>query len=158
MAERRKQGLCFNCDEQYVRGHRCQRLFFIEVDDYEDDSPTDDTTDDAIHTPTMSLHVITGLWSIRVNETMQLRVTISTTDFIALLDSGSTHNFISEIPVARTGLTLEPCPGLHIEVTNGDHVTGDGLCRDMALQVDGEHYKVDDLAIPFGGFDIVLGI
>ena len=37
MAERRRKGLCFNCDEQYVRGHKCQRLFYLEVTDDDDD-------------------------------------------------------------------------------------------------------------------------
>jgi hypothetical protein len=32
--ERRRQGLCYNCDEPYVPGHVCQQLFYIEVDDY----------------------------------------------------------------------------------------------------------------------------
>jgi hypothetical protein len=34
MAERRKQGLCYNCNEPYVRGHKCVRLFFLEASDY----------------------------------------------------------------------------------------------------------------------------
>ena len=37
MMERRRQGLCYNCDEPYVRGHQCQRLFFLEVSDYTSD-------------------------------------------------------------------------------------------------------------------------
>ena len=32
MDDRRAKGLCFNCDEIYVRGHRCSRLFFMEDD------------------------------------------------------------------------------------------------------------------------------
>ena len=32
--ERRRQGLCFNCDEPYVRGHICKRLFYLETSDY----------------------------------------------------------------------------------------------------------------------------
>lgn len=28
--ERRRQGLCYNCDEQYVRGHCCSRLFYLK--------------------------------------------------------------------------------------------------------------------------------
>jgi hypothetical protein len=31
MAERRCQGLCNKCDELFVRGHHCQRLFYLEV-------------------------------------------------------------------------------------------------------------------------------
>jgi hypothetical protein len=33
MEDRRSKGLCFNCDEKYVRGHRCKRLFYIESAD-----------------------------------------------------------------------------------------------------------------------------
>jgi hypothetical protein len=36
--ERRQQGLCFNCDEPYVRRHVCQRLFYLEVDDFLDEA------------------------------------------------------------------------------------------------------------------------
>lgn len=37
MAERRRQGLCYNCDEPYVRGHKCARLFYLEVSDFDTD-------------------------------------------------------------------------------------------------------------------------
>lgn len=36
MAERRRQGLCYNYDEQYVRGHRCPHLFYLEAEDFID--------------------------------------------------------------------------------------------------------------------------
>jgi hypothetical protein len=36
-----RQGLCYNCDEPYVRGHVCQRLFYLELADFVDnDIPT----------------------------------------------------------------------------------------------------------------------
>jgi hypothetical protein len=43
-ADCRKLGLCYNCDEPYVRGHKCPHLFYLEVTDYvveelEDDAP-----------------------------------------------------------------------------------------------------------------------
>ena len=41
MADRRKLGLCYNCDEQYVRGHQCQHLFYLEVPDYVVEEPVD---------------------------------------------------------------------------------------------------------------------
>jgi hypothetical protein len=37
MAKRRRQGLYYNCDEQYVQGHRCPRLFYLEDTDFEED-------------------------------------------------------------------------------------------------------------------------
>mgnify|MGYP006961252042 CR=1 FL=1 len=38
--ERRRQGLCFNCDEPYVPGHVCPRLFYLEVADYIEEDTT----------------------------------------------------------------------------------------------------------------------
>uniref|UniRef100_A0A453HDP2 Uncharacterized protein n=1 Tax=Aegilops tauschii subsp. strangulata TaxID=200361 RepID=A0A453HDP2_AEGTS len=34
LLERRRQGLCFNCDEPYTPSHACPRLFYLEVADY----------------------------------------------------------------------------------------------------------------------------
>jgi hypothetical protein len=45
MVERCKQGLCYNCDEPYVRGHRYPRLFYLEVTDFADDEIKGDTYD-----------------------------------------------------------------------------------------------------------------
>lgn len=39
MEARKEKGLCFNCDEKYIRGHRCQRrqLFLFIADDDEEE-------------------------------------------------------------------------------------------------------------------------
>src|SRR3954469_25103680 len=38
--ERRRQGLCFNCDEKYAPGHTCARLFYLETVDDADSPPS----------------------------------------------------------------------------------------------------------------------
>ena len=43
MAEHRQQGLCYNCDEQYTRGHKCPRLFYLEVTDADEDDTEEST-------------------------------------------------------------------------------------------------------------------
>jgi hypothetical protein len=35
--ERLRQGLCYNYDEPFVRGHQCKRLFYLDLGDYVDD-------------------------------------------------------------------------------------------------------------------------
>ena len=111
MAERRKQGLCYNCDEPYVHGHKCARLFFLEAADYIVQEPEDDDNGPAASPisaapfdpdePLISLSAITG---IRAEDTMQLRVRIGAHELTALLDSGSTHNFVNASAARRTGL------------------------------------------------------
>jgi hypothetical protein len=155
MAERRRQGLYYNCDEQYVPGHRCARLFFIELDDFAaEDAPLEED----LEIPHISLHAITGLWSIRVTDTVQLRVVIGTHTFIALLDTGSTHSFIDSSALDALGLQPETRPGLRVMVANGDKLTSAGLCRSIPLSIDGCHFCVDCFALPLGGFDLVLGV
>lgn len=81
MAERRKQGLCYNCDEPYVQEHKCTRLFYLEAADYTvEEPPEDEDTEDSGASPALdpdkpviSLSAITG---IRTEDTMQVYVTI----------------------------------------------------------------------------------
>lgn len=63
-SERHRQGLCFNCDEKFFRGHKCAHLFFIEYDD-----STPDNTDwgnDAVgdNEPRISLYVVAGVKTV----------------------------------------------------------------------------------------------
>ena len=107
MAERRKQGLCYNCDEPYVQGHKCARLFYLEAADYIVEEPDSDSEDEepnaaaAPAQPTISLAAIAG---IPTATTMQVYVQVGGEQCIALVDSGSTHNFISSAVAHRAGI------------------------------------------------------
>ena len=70
--ERRRQGLCFNCDEPYTPTHVCPRLFCLETVDYteENDSPDplhppaapeDAAADSAATVCVVSLHALAGI-------------------------------------------------------------------------------------------------
>ena len=126
--ERRRLGLCYNCDEKFSRGHNrvCKRLFLLEgvVEDDED------VEEGAIETsPHFSLHAIAG---VHFSDTMQIQVALGDTSLIALLDSGSTHNFISEAAAQRTGLPLQ-------------------------LTISGDTFAADLFVMPLAGYDVVLG-
>lgn len=129
MAERRKQGLCYNCDEPYVQGHKCARLFYLEAADYIVEEPPesdeDEATADHSEQPTISLAAIAG---VRTEDTMQVYVQLGDVQCLALLDSGSTHNFVRGDVARRVGLYFEPCPGAGVIVANGDRVA----CRGFA--------------------------
>uniref|UniRef100_A0ACD5W8S7 Uncharacterized protein n=1 Tax=Avena sativa TaxID=4498 RepID=A0ACD5W8S7_AVESA len=127
----RKKGLCFNCDDQFVPGHRCAHLFSVEVNASADYDEVDETmhrpTDLSDEEPRVSLQVMTGLWSIGASNTMQLDVRIGMDTFTALLDTGSTHNFIDSDALVRAKLTHVARPGLRVMVANGDHVASKGV-------------------------------
>jgi hypothetical protein len=108
-AKGRRLGLCFNCDEKYSHGHNrfCRHIFFVdgvEIDDAKDAAYGADK-----EAPCFSLQ---ALAEVPMADTMQLTVTLGATSLVALLDSGNTHNFISEEAARRSGLPLRQRPRL----------------------------------------------
>jgi hypothetical protein len=164
MAERRKLGLCYNCDEPFVRGHKCPRLFYLEAPDYIVEEPDDAADADAPNSdippfdpdkPMISLSAATG---IRAGDTKQLQVTIGAQEFTALLDSGSTHNFINVDAARLAGLQFRDSSGAHVIVANGDRVACRGLARDVPIKIADEPFTVDCFSIPLAPYDMVLGL
>lgn len=73
MDERRRQGLCFNCDEPYSRGHNrtCRRLFFLELDEDDPDANEVANPDEPHENLRISLHAATG---VRASDAMHVMV------------------------------------------------------------------------------------
>lgn len=167
MAECRKQGLCYNCDEPYVRGHKCARLFYLEASDYIIEKPAEDDDGAAAakpvpalapydpDAPLISLNTITG---IRTEDTMQLYVQLDNEQIIALLESGSTHNFVHGAVARRLGLQFTLSPGADVIVVNSVRVACRGMARDVDIRITDEKFSIDCYSIPLDGFDMVLGV
>ena len=72
--ERRRLGLCFNCDEKYSRGHNkvCKRFFVLDSLEEDDEDAVDEDTA-TTDTPVFSLHAVAG---VSTNNSLLLRVTL----------------------------------------------------------------------------------
>lgn len=90
-------------------------------------------------------------------DTMQIAVALGPASLVALLDSGSTHNFISEVAVRRSGMPLHIRPRLTAMVANGERVTCAGVLKAAPLTIDGVLFPADLFVMPLAGFDVVLG-
>jgi hypothetical protein len=155
IVQRRKDDKCSKCDELFMTGHHehCKQLFIIEVVDEEEPAGLSPNADE----PTISIHALTSIQP-RTSHTMAILVTANGTHIIALLDSGSTHNFIDNMAASRVGIVLAGLSGLRVMVTNSDKLVSSGCCRNMAMTVHGEHFQINCYGLPLGSFDMVLGI
>lgn len=108
MVERRAKGLRYNCDELYSAGHRCKRLFCLRGED-----PDEDWNRAASADPKISLHAITDVRSLH---TKQLRVLVAGKPMLVLVDSRSTHNFISEVAAQQLRLPTTQQLGLQVSM------------------------------------------
>jgi hypothetical protein len=121
----------------------------VEIDDTEDAADAGDKDASCF-----SLQAVDG---VAMTDTMQLAVTLGAASLVALLDSGSTHNFISEEAARRSKLPLYQRPRLTTMVANGEKITCVGVIRDAPLLIAREAFPADLFVMPLAGYDIVLG-
>jgi hypothetical protein len=92
-----------------------------------------------------------------VANTMQVADMLGATPLVALLDSGNTHDFISEEAARRSGLPQQQRPCLSAMVANREHITCVGVIRNTPLTVGGDAFSVDLFVMLLAGYDVVLG-
>jgi hypothetical protein len=131
----------------------CKQVFIIEVVDEDEVDGLSPTTDE----PTISLHMLTGIQP-RASRTMTLLVDINGTQLVALLDFGSTHNFIDNATASRACVILAERHCLCVAVANGDKLPTFGCFRNMAIAVHSENFRIDRYGLPLGSYDMVLGV
>jgi hypothetical protein len=85
----------------------------------------------------VSLHAIAG---VRTENAMLLLVSIHGHRVVAVLNSGSTTNFINANLMHHLQLATAPHPTLRVSVANGDHVLCQGMARDVALVISTEEF------------------
>ncbi|XP_068649033.1 uncharacterized protein [Aristolochia californica] len=154
MEHRKAKGLCFNCDEQYVQGHICKRLFSVVLwEDCEDILPEEDIVETEQEGQEISLHAMTGLHS---SNTMQVQAQLHHLQLLALVDSGNTHNFISQPAVEQLGLVIHQQTGLSVSVANWAKIASVGISTATHFDIEGHSFIADFLVIPLEGFDLAL--
>ncbi|GMI89935.1 hypothetical protein HRI_002662800 [Hibiscus trionum] len=140
--ERRRKGLCFWCAAKYSPGHKCQKsqMYQILVEGIEEEGDQEEFLDCEDHgdlnniegpgsePPVLSLQ---AMWGTDQWETMKLRIRVGHMDCIALLDSGSTHNFISLAVVKKLGLLVDRRKHLKVTVTDGNSMGTVGECLNV---------------------------
>ncbi|MCI14051.1 retrotransposon-derived protein PEG10-like [Trifolium medium] len=127
---RREKGLCYNCDDKYVQGHRCKRTFHLLI--VEPDEEVTDASTLQLHVPDpviqvdiedpepdpaqISLHALMGH---SIPQTLRVLGQICNNPVGVLIDSGSTHNFVQDRVVKQLGLVPQPAHSFKYWGCNG---------------------------------------
>lgn len=164
LEDKKAKGLCFRCNEKYTRDHICKRkqLYAMEGEDEEDEqSPELEVDEELGNVPLpeeelqISLNALTGSTSYR---TMRVKGNVKRKLIIILIDSGSTHNFLSPDVVKRVSLTTEDTDSLPVSVADGTRMMSTAICRDFQWEMQGTTFKTDMRILQLKGCDMVLGI
>ncbi|XP_068641881.1 uncharacterized protein [Aristolochia californica] len=153
MAEWRSKNLYYNCDEQYWVGHQCKQFFWLKVADSDDLEVPKDIIEE--EPPEISLHAITGQKS---PNTMQVRAHVINRELVRLVDSGSTHNFLSLTAAQHLQLQIHPRSTATVSVAKGEKVPSYGISKAVTISIASTSFNAEFFVIPLAGFDMVLGI
>ncbi|KAD5961742.1 hypothetical protein E3N88_13215 [Mikania micrantha] len=103
----------------------------------------------------ISFHVLFGQ---SVLTTMKLQGILGTAKVLILIDSGYTHNFISDKLVRDMQLTTHFISPFGVQIGNGDVIRCNQICKNLSLQLLDLKLSQDFYPFALGGADVVLGI
>lgn len=88
---------------------------------------------------------------------MQVYLLVGDTMLLALIDSGSTHNFLADDAARSAGLQLYERTKVQVRVANGDKVPCQGIYCAARFSIDDKTFTDDFFALQLAGYDVVLG-
>ena len=166
MEERRKKGLCFNCDEKFQPGHHCKSatLFLLEglypfrapsssvqLMELNDNEMSVCPTPDVFHAESVeteshmaeaeiTLYALLGSPS---PGTLRIKGKINGYRVVILLDTSSTHNFLDAAILSKLQLCLDPTVSFEVKVANGATIKTMGVCVGVKVVMQGHMFSVD---------------
>ena len=120
----------------------CKLLFWIEIKEEDSLDPAIEATKEKEIGDKLKifLNFMVGVTTLQM---MRITAKIGKVPLTALIDTGSTHNFLHE-PFARlAGLHIESNSSLRVMVANGERLRNLGLCREVTLNLQNSQFLVD---------------
>jgi hypothetical protein len=88
---------------------------------------------------------------------MKLKGSINEIQITMLVDTGSTHNFLSIELAQKLGLTPDKDFKFEVLVANGEKLVSQGKCRSVQVWLQRTSFTFEIFLLPLRGYDLVLG-
>lgn len=165
IAEKKRLGLCFTCDDKWSRQHWCPNRHLkvltvvngIEMKIVDQSLVEMEEEEEAFESTLMSLSFNSF---VRISSPTTTKVTgkINKNRVVVMLDSGATHSFISPSTVMRNKLLATVNPNLNVVLGTGISVQGSGVCRNVKVMLPSMTFTADFIVLELGNAYIILGV
>jgi len=165
---RRANGLCIHCGEKFEAGHleRCTKrprpqVYQLTAEDLNmtisDEllAQLDSQDDESATLCHISMNAVAGTDN---EDTIRLRALVQNKVMLTLVDSGSSHCFISAAFLETLGITPVPLPPAKVKVANGSTITCSAYVPKMEWWIQGYTFHTDMRVLDLGAYDAILGI
>jgi hypothetical protein len=102
----------------------------------------------------LSLNAITGTDE---GEALKLRALVQNKAMLILVDSGSSHSFVSSSFLQKCDISAVPMSAQLVKVANGDTIITDKQVLGLPWWLQGYTFHIDMKVLDFGAFDAILG-
>ncbi|XP_012844847.1 PREDICTED: uncharacterized protein LOC105964883, partial [Erythranthe guttata] len=157
--ERKKKGLCFNCDEKFTYGHKCKKLFMFLGEELQEESSGSETMredrEEELELYKISVYALAGQVS---PTTIKLVGMVNRQPISILVDTGSTHTFLDPNTAKRLKCILEPTSQWKVSVADGRKVFSKYKCSQFKWTVGQHHFQAGVRLLELGGCDLVIGV
>ncbi|XP_039023154.1 uncharacterized protein LOC120155744 [Hibiscus syriacus] len=157
----RQNSLCFKCGEKFVPGHQCKAKQLNMMIEDENVLPSEILANDPEQqnlqeeeSLEISMNAITGCIG---HNTLRIQGTIQGRPLNILIDSGSTHSFLTP-QWAEAGIQINTLHPLAITIANGQQLYSSARCNEVEWKMQGHSFIHDFRLLQLGGSDMVLGV
>jgi hypothetical protein len=77
---------------------------------------------------------------------------------VSLIDSGSTHTFVTRSFAQRAGCQKSEAPALSVKVANGQYMISNSQVKGLQWWTQGHTFNTDMRVLDIGAYDAILGI
>ena len=144
MEERKKKGLCYNCDEKWVPSHKCKNamLFLLDYVEIVQEANFDvqiteldegGSSNQALHNQEEAKITLYALSGTPTTRNLSVMGRIKQRSFVILIDSSSTHNFIDAALFSQLHIPVDASHILEVNVANKDVIKTQGVCGEVPL-------------------------
>uniref|UniRef100_A0A2N9FP25 Uncharacterized protein n=1 Tax=Fagus sylvatica TaxID=28930 RepID=A0A2N9FP25_FAGSY len=161
MSERRKKGLCYNCDERWSSDHRCKdRKLYVMEEVEDEEAELVEIEEEEVEAELEEAKAEITLCALLGNtspSTMRVIAIVNGQTTVVLLDTGSTHNFMDGTLAKTLKLPIDGESNFGVRVANGQVIRTLGECKEVKFKMQGLHLKLTFNLLELGGYGIVLG-
>jgi hypothetical protein len=91
-------------------------------------------------------------------ETIRLRALVGNQVMLLLIDSVSTHTFVTKSFAERAGCEISPAPALPVKVANGELMVSREQVKGLNWWSQGNTFSTDMRLLDLGAYDAILGV
>ena len=164
---RKANNLCYHCGEKYEPGHaeHCAKkakpqLNALALNDLDKEINEDVLnemvidemlTDNFCH---LSLNAMSGA---EATASIRLKSTVQNKTMLILVDTGSSHSFVSSQFVSLTGLPTVTMQEQKVKLANGSGMTATKMVKDLKWYIQGHTFQIDMIVLDLLPYDAILG-